>query len=91
MSRGGRRTGWKRTEEKIPPTGENVLVCGPLGGIYLARWWRGSFTVYPEKQKWFDWWMPLPEPPDEVEEAWHQFDEDERKSMRQFSSDTDKR
>ena len=74
MSKGARKTKWVRTEDRVPEHDEKVLVCGPLGGVYIAKWWRGSFQVYPEKKKWFEWWMPLPDIPDEVSEGMDWFE-----------------
>ena len=66
-SHGGK---WISVEERLPGTGEIVLVYGKRGGIYTAEHnrnarWPGSFWKLNSKSHHCEptHWMPLPEPP----------------------------
>ena len=65
---------WIPVEERLPGTGEIVLVYGKRGGIYTAEHnrsarWPGSFWKLNSKSHYCEptHWMPLPEPPEEGE------------------------
>ena len=64
---------WISTEDRLPESGQRVIICREKekGVPYVEQatysgvggWWR----VYGTNVKRVDWWMPLPEPPEEVE------------------------
>jgi hypothetical protein len=63
---------WIPVTERLPGTGEIVLVYGKRGGIYTAEHnrnarWPGSFWKLNSKSHHCEptHWMPLPEPPKE--------------------------
>lgn len=65
---------WISVEERLPGTGEVVLVYGKRGGIYTAEHnrngrWPGSFWKLNSKSHHCEptHWRPLPEPPKEGE------------------------
>lgn len=62
---------WISVKDKLPPYGQQVIVCRPYGKDCLkveqgcrdlGDWWR----VYGTRTKRVTHWMPLPEPPKEV-------------------------
>lgn len=62
---------WISVEDRLPPFGEMVIVCREYdrgtvkvepGTMGVNGWWR----VYGTRTKKVSFWMPLPEPPQEV-------------------------
>ena len=63
---------WISTKDKLPECGQRVIICREKekGVPYVEQatysgvggWWR----VYGTNVKRVDWWMPMPEPPEEV-------------------------
>lgn len=70
------KPGWIPVTDRLPGTGEIVLVYGKRGGIYTAEHnrnarWPGSFWKLNGKSHHCEptHWMPLPEPPKEDDNA----------------------
>lgn len=63
---------WISTSERLPERGQRVIICREKekgvpyveAARYDGDWWK----VYGANVRRVDWWMPLPEPPEEVAE-----------------------
>ena len=62
---------WIQTTDRLPESGQRVIVCRKDGrveqGVYLGvnGWWK----VYGTNTKSVTHWMPMPAPPEEVNNA----------------------
>lgn len=68
------RSLWIPVTERLPEERQAVLCIGSKGGMFISNCWRISNTapggkIWINGQGWrtFTHWMPLPEPPKEVE------------------------
>ena len=65
---------WVRCEDSVPEPHKNALFCGAKGGMFVG-WTYGHGEdgvfrafVHGGNARAFTHWMPLPEPPQEVQE-----------------------
>lgn len=56
---------WISMDEQTPEEGKRVLICGPRGGVQIAKFCRvwDRIEFWTEKQTYIraKWWMPLPD------------------------------